>query len=44
MDKGMQIYSSINAPSEIKDVFPTQEEVNILSDDLLKLIEMKNKN
>lgn len=43
MDKGMQIYSSIDAPIEIKDVFPLQQETNFLSDDLIKLLENKEK-
>ncbi len=42
MDKGMQIYSAIDAPSEVKDVFPAQEEVNFLSDNLMKLLETKD--
>lgn len=43
MDKGMKIYSSIDAPVEIKDVFPLQQETNFLSDDLIKLLENKEK-
>ena len=43
MDKGMQFYSAIDAPNEIKDVFPVQQEVSYLSDDLMKLIEKKEK-
>ena len=35
MDKGMQFYSAIDAPNEIKDVFPVQQEVSYLSDDLI---------
>lgn len=42
MDKGMQIYSAIDSPSEVKDVFPAQEEVNFLSNDLMKLLETKS--
>lgn len=42
MDKGLQIYSSIDAPQEIKDLFPQQEDVSLLTDDLQKLIETKN--
>lgn len=41
IDKGLQIYSAIDAPDEAKDLFPVQEEVSFLSDDLQKLIEMK---
>lgn len=41
MDKGMQIYSAIDAPAEIKDLFPTQVEATYLTDDIQKLIEMK---
>lgn len=43
MDKGMQIYSAIDAPTEIKDVFPKQQEASFLSDDLIKLLENKEK-
>ena len=43
MDKGMQIYSAIDAPTEIKDVFPKQQEVSFLSDDLIKMLENKEK-
>ena len=43
LDKGMQIYSAIDAPTEIKDVFPEQQEVSFLSDDLIKLLENKEK-
>ena len=42
MDKGMQIYSSIDAPKEVKDLFPEQEETFSLTDDIQKLIEMKD--
>lgn len=41
MDKGLQIYSAIDAPQEIKDLFPQQEDASLLVDDLQKLIEMK---
>lgn len=43
MEKGMQIYSAIDAPTEIKDVFPKQQEVSFLSDDIMKLLENKEK-
>ena len=43
MDKCMQIYSAIDSPTEIKDVFPKQQEVSFLSDDLIKLLENKEK-
>lgn len=43
MDKGMQIYSAIDAPAEVKDVFPEQQEIKFLSDDLMKLLENKGK-
>lgn len=42
MDKGMQIYSSIDAPKEVRDAFPEQQELSFLSDNLQKLLEMKN--
>lgn len=42
MDKGMQIYSSLDAPKEVQDVFPKQQELSfILTDDAQKLIEKK---
>ena len=41
MDKGMEIYSSIDAPKEIKDIFPEQAEMNFLSDNIMKLLERK---
>lgn len=41
MDKGLQIYSTIDAPKEIKDLFPVQEDLSFLTDDLQKLLEMK---
>ncbi len=44
MDKGLQIYSAIDSPSEIQDLFPEQKESCFLSDDLQKLIEMKKEN
>ena len=41
-DKGLQIYSAIDADNEIKDLFPVQEDLSFLSDDIQKLIEMKS--
>lgn len=41
MDKGMQIYSSIDSPKEVRDVFPEQQELSFLPDDIQKLIEKK---
>lgn len=41
MDKGMQIYSTIEAPAEVKDLFPEQEDLSFLTDDIQKLLEMK---
>ena len=43
LDNGMQIYSSIDAPQVINVVFPEQPEVYFLSDDIVKLLEEKNK-
>ena len=37
----MQIYSTIDAPKEIRDLFPVQVEATYLTDDIQKLIEMK---
>lgn len=44
MNKGLQIYSAIDAPQEVKDLFPSQEEQLLLNDDVIKLIEQKEKN
>lgn len=41
MNKGLQIYSAIDAPEEIKDLFPPQEEQQLLNDDIIKLLEQK---
>lgn len=43
MSKGMQIYSAIDAPEDVKDLFPQQEERALLNDDVIKLLEMKKK-
>lgn len=40
MDKGLQVYSSIDAPREVRDLFPCQDDVSFITDDLQKLIEM----
>ena len=44
MDKGVEIYSSIETPNEIKLLFPNSEENLILPDNLVKLIESKEEN
>lgn len=41
MEKGMQIYSAIDAPKDIKVLFPQQEEQKLLNDDVIKLLEAK---
>ena len=41
MEKGMQIYSSIETTKEIRDIFPEQQKISFLSDDLQRLIEEK---
>lgn len=41
MNKGLQIYSTIDAPKEVRDLFPPQEEQQLLNDDIIKLIEQK---
>ena len=41
MDKGLQIYSAIDAVPEARDLFPVQDDMISLSDDLQKLIEMR---
>lgn len=44
MNKGLQIYSTIDAPKEVRDLFPPQEEQPLLNDDVIKLIEQKEEN
>lgn len=41
MDKGVEIYSSIETPKEIKALFPFQKDTIVLPDNILKLIEEK---
>lgn len=41
MDKGVEIYSSIETPKEIKVLFPFQEDTAILPDEIMKFIEEK---
>lgn len=41
MNKGLQIYSTIDAPKDVRDLFPPQEEQSLLNDDVIKLIEQK---
>ena len=41
LDKGMQIYSTLDAPDEIKNLFPEQTEAKYITDDIMKLIEKK---
>lgn len=41
MEKGVEIYSSIETPKEIKVLFPFQKDTAILTDDILRLIEDK---
>ena len=42
MDQGMKIYASIDSPKEVKDLFPEQQDVSFLTDNLMKLIEKKD--
>lgn len=42
IDKGLQIYSAIDAPDEVKALFPAQEEQPLLNDDVIKLLEAKS--
>lgn len=44
IDKGVEIYSSIETPKEIKVLFPFEKDTAILPDNLLKMIEDKNDN
>lgn len=41
MDKGVEIYSSIETPKEIKVLFPMDKDNAILPDNITKLIEDK---
>lgn len=41
MDKGVEIYSSIETPNEIKALFPMNEDNLILPDNIVKLLENK---
>lgn len=43
MDKGVEIYSSIETPKEIKVLFPVDKDTAILPDNITKLIEDKEK-
>lgn len=42
MDKGMEFYASIDSPQEIKDLFPTSDELNFLPNKKEKLLKEKN--
>ena len=42
MDKGMEFYASIDSPQEIKDLFPTSDELNFLPKQKEKLLKEKN--
>lgn len=44
MNKGLKIYSTIDAPKEVRDLFPPQVEQPLLNDDVIKLIEQKENN
>lgn len=41
IDKGVEIYSSIEAPNEVKALFPMSENNILLPDNIVKLLEMK---
>lgn len=41
MEKGVEIYSSIETPKEIKVLFPFQKDTALLTDDILKFVEDK---
>ncbi len=41
IDKGMELYSSIETPKEIKVLFPFEKDTAILPDNITKLIEEK---
>lgn len=44
MDKGVEIYSSIETPNEIKALFPMNDDNPILPDNIVKLLEKKEEN
>lgn len=44
IDKGVEIYSSIETPKEIKVLFPFSENQDLLQDNLIKYLEDKNSN
>ena len=41
IDKGVEIYSSIETTNEVKALFPTNENNPILPDNIVKLLEKK---
>lgn len=41
LDKGVEIYSSIETPNEVKTLFPLSEDNPILPDNIIKLLEEK---
>lgn len=41
IDKGVEIYASIDTPQEVKTLFPSKEDNKILTDDIIKFIEKK---
>lgn len=43
IDKGVEIYSSIETPNEVKALFPMNEDNPILPDNIVKLLEQKEK-
>lgn len=43
IDKGVEIYSSIETPNEVKALFPMNEDNPILPDNIVKLLEQKGK-
>ena len=42
IDKGVEIYSSIDTPNEVKVLFPTNKDNLILPDNIIKLLEKKD--
>lgn len=43
LDKGMEIYSSIDAPKEIQTLFPPLEAQKLITEDEMKMLSMKDK-
>jgi len=43
LDKGVELYASLDTPREVQVLFPALEETLTLPDDLVKYLEAKSK-